>query len=100
MLLYIYSRLNKRTWRTNEDDFNDLIQVGGAAFPQDQLLVTVTVEVSVSVETNAVIGPIRVVDQILVRDDELLIDAGRITRGEGESGCFRIQTEFLISSII
>ena len=56
-----------------------MIQVGGAAAPQDQFLVTVVV---VSVETNLVVGPVRVVDLIAGREDELLIDAGRVTRGK------------------
>ena len=73
------------TWGTNEDDVEDLVRVGGVAAPQNQLLEQIMF-VSVSVEANLVIGPVRVVDLVVGGDDELLADAGGITSSKGHNG--------------
>ena len=82
---------NNSTWGTNEDDVEDLVRVGGVATPQNQLLEQI-VFVSVSIETNLVIGPVRVVDLIAGGDDELLIDAGQVTSLEGDNNALRLIT--------
>ena len=56
--------------------------------------------VSVSVETNLVVGPVRVVDLITGGENELLIDAGRVTRFKGENGRFRARALDLVATII
>ena len=76
---------NNSTWGTNEDDVEDLVRVGGVAAPQNQLLEQ-TMLISVSVETHLVVGPVRVVDLVAGGEDELLIDAGRVTSFKGHNG--------------
>ena len=76
---------NNSTWGTNEDDVEGLVRGGGAAAPQNQLLEQIMF-VSVSVETNLVVGPVRVVDLVAGGDDELLVDAGSITICKGHNG--------------
>ena len=48
-------------------------------------MVTV-IAISVSVETNLVVGPVRVVDLVTGGEDELLVDAGGVAGFEGENG--------------
>ena len=75
------------TWVANEDNIELFIQIIGIATPEDQFLVRKIVKrrevVSISVKTDTVVGPVRVVYLIIGGEDELLIDAGRVARGEG-----------------
>ena len=87
------------TWGTNEDDVEDLTWAVGIAIPQDQLLESGVV-IAIAVEANLVVGPVWVVDLIAGGEDELLIDAGRVTSGKGENSRIRTRPLCLIAPVI
>ena len=87
------------TWGTNEDDVKYLICIGGGATPKDQLLEPLMF-VSIAVETNMVIGPVRVVDLVAGGEDELLVNAGGVTSFEGHNGREGTRAFRLVASII
>ena len=87
------------TWGTNEDDVKYLICIGGGATPKDQLLEPLMF-VSIAVETNLVVGPVRVVDLVAGGEDELLVNAGGVTSFEGHNGREGTRAFRLVASII